>query len=95
MVLDLHHSLDKGLVIAFDKGYLDVPYCLHQNNKNKSRSIIDAKGYLQWADSGSMPLKSETLNCLSKQKIPVRSNDFMSMLHYVHNKYDSLEASQF
>lgn len=89
-VFDLHENLNKGIIIAFEKGYLDVPYCLHQNNKNKSRSIIDSKGYLQWADIGDIPFNNHLLNDFSKRKIPITSDGFLAMLGFMQKRYDNL-----
>ena len=55
-VLDLHPDLGTALVLAFAKGYLDVPYCLHPDNAGRSRSSLAADGRLLWAATGSMPI---------------------------------------
>ncbi len=95
-VLDLHCSLNKGLQIAFSKGYLDVPYCLHLDNKNLTRSIIDSRGYLQWAKTGNMPFNRDYLNDFPKRKIPITSDSFLYMLGFVQHKYDNFKPdSQF
>ncbi|MDR3490986.1 MAG: methylaspartate mutase [Gammaproteobacteria bacterium] len=91
-VLDLHCSLNKGLQIAFKKGYLDVPYCLHQNNKNLTRSVIDSRGYLQWAETGNLPFSQDYLNDFSKRKIPITSDGFLFMLGFVQHKYDNVKS---
>jgi methylaspartate mutase epsilon subunit len=53
-VLDLGPDLGKALTQAYQRGYLDVPYCLHPDNAGRSRSYLDSTGRLQWSDLGSM-----------------------------------------
>jgi methylaspartate mutase epsilon subunit len=55
-VLNLAPDLGDALTIAFRRGYLDVPYCLHPDNAGRSRSHLDAAGRLRWSHLGSMPL---------------------------------------
>ena len=55
-VLDLHPDLGTALVLAFARGYLDVPYCLHPDNAGRSRSSLADDGRLLWAATGSMPI---------------------------------------
>ncbi|WP_371503187.1 methylaspartate mutase [Kitasatospora sp. NBC_00374] len=49
-------DVGSALVRAFARGHLDVPYCLHQDNANRSRARIDARGRLRWSESGGMPV---------------------------------------
>ena len=39
-VLNLDSDIDTALLKAFEKGILDIPYCLHPDNRNESRSLI-------------------------------------------------------
>ncbi|WP_016908612.1 hypothetical protein [Streptomyces xiaopingdaonensis] len=55
-VLDLHPDLSRALLLAFRKGYLDIPYCLHPDNRGSTRSYIDADGWLRWEDTGALPI---------------------------------------
>ncbi|MEK9523463.1 methylaspartate mutase [Streptomyces sp. NPDC087908] len=55
-VLDLHTDPGSALLKAFERGYLDVPYCLHPDNAGRSRSHIDADGRLTWSNIGAMPI---------------------------------------
>ncbi len=57
-VLGLHSDIDTALLEAFRRGVLDIPFCLHPDNRNESRSLIDGDGHLRWLDSGQMPLPS-------------------------------------
>ena len=55
-VLELDTDIDTALLKAFERGILDIPFCLHPDNRNESRSVIAADGRLQWLDTGQMPL---------------------------------------
>jgi methylaspartate mutase epsilon subunit len=55
-VLALHPDLSRALLLAFRNGYLDIPYCLHPDNRGSTRSYIDADGWLRWEDTGALPI---------------------------------------
>jgi len=55
-VLGLAPSVAAALPIAFERGLLDVPYCLHPDNRNEARCAIGPDGRLEWCDTGRMPL---------------------------------------
>ncbi|HEX4702809.1 MAG TPA: methylaspartate mutase [Pseudonocardiaceae bacterium] len=55
-VLDLHGDLGQALAIAFERGHLDVPFCLHPDNAGRSASTIDDDGRLRWSAVGAMPI---------------------------------------
>lgn len=55
-VLDVHPRLDVAIVRAFDQGLLDIPFCLHPDNRNEARSVIGQDGRLEWLDVGRLPL---------------------------------------
>ena len=80
-----HNDIGQAFLQSFQKGQLDVPYCLHANNKGIAKTIIDERGYLKWADVGNMPI---ALSNSSKQMIT--SKAFMEMLSFVKYKYDDL-----
>src|SRR5690349_23687750 len=44
---------------AFHRGVLDVPYCLHPDNRGATRGVITSDGRLRWAEVGAMPIRSE------------------------------------
>lgn len=56
-VLNLDSDVGEAILKAFSLGIIDVPYCLHFDNKGKSRAYIDAAGILQWCDVGNMPIE--------------------------------------
>ncbi|MFI7388112.1 methylaspartate mutase [Streptomyces sp. NPDC049813] len=55
-VLDLDADLGTALVRAVERGYLDIPYCLHPDNVGRTRAHVDATGRLCWSQTGAMPL---------------------------------------
>jgi methylaspartate mutase epsilon subunit len=55
-VRNLAPTLTEALPLAFERGLLDVPYCLHPDNRNEARCVIDTDGRLVWWDTGLMPL---------------------------------------
>jgi methylaspartate mutase epsilon subunit len=54
--LQLGDDVGSALVNAFARGHLDVPYCLHRDNANRSRAVIAPDGTLQWSEPGAMPV---------------------------------------
>ncbi|MGW4807100.1 FAD/NAD(P)-binding protein [Kitasatospora sp. NPDC004272] len=55
-VLSLADDVGTALLRAFHRGTLDIPYCLHPDNRGGSRSVIADDGRLRWAAHGAMPL---------------------------------------
>ncbi|MFJ4713612.1 methylaspartate mutase [Streptomyces sp. NPDC088785] len=51
--------IDDALVAAFRRGVLDVPYCIHPDNRNAARSSVAADGRLIWTDTGAMAIDPE------------------------------------
>lgn len=87
-VLNLSPDLAKALAIAFTKGYLDIPYCLHQDNKRDASAWVDHLGNIQWAETGSIPFPSYLKHTIYKNKQPLTSSDLLTMLSYNQIKYD-------
>jgi methylaspartate mutase epsilon subunit len=56
-VLNLAPDVGRALLFAFERGYLDIPYCMHPDNAGRTRSYLDDAGRLCWADLGSLPLR--------------------------------------
>jgi methylaspartate mutase epsilon subunit len=84
-VLNLHSDLGQALLLAFKQGYLDVPYCLHPDNAGRSRSYIDADGWLRWGEVGSLPLGHLVPRTRSRR---ITSSGLLDDLSYVRRKYD-------
>jgi methylaspartate mutase epsilon subunit len=84
-VLNSHADLGSALLLAFKRGHLDIPYCLHPDNAGRCRSYIDGDGWLRWADTGSLPL-SDLVGARATR--PVTSADLLDALSYVRRGHD-------
>jgi methylaspartate mutase epsilon subunit len=84
-VLDCDEDIGRAMVVAFKRGLLDVPYCLHPDNAGRARSYLDADGSLRWADTGSLPLQGTGPG----RRRSVSSTDFMAALSYVQRTFDA------
>jgi methylaspartate mutase epsilon subunit len=49
-VLNDSQDPGKAIIKSFEQGVLDVPYCLHLDNRGRTRTYIDGDGCLRWAD---------------------------------------------
>lgn len=86
-VLDLDGDPGDALRAAFQKGILDVPYCLHGDNANRARSYIDSLGMLRWESVGHMPILSRRPG--SAQAKSLDAFEFLGMLRSVERRFDA------
>jgi methylaspartate mutase epsilon subunit len=84
-VLGLDGDVGAALIRAFGLGLLDVPYCLHDDNRGESRSYIDRDGRLRWARVGSIPVPRSIAPSTAR---PVTSSDLITALQYVRRRFD-------
>jgi methylaspartate mutase epsilon subunit len=84
-VLNLDADIGRALLRAFSHGYLDIPYCVHPDNRGRTRSHIDGEGRLQWADIGSLPL-SHVVE--SVRPGAMTSAGLLDALSYVQRRFD-------
>jgi methylaspartate mutase epsilon subunit len=89
-VLGLHHDLPRALLAAFERGLLDVPFCLHPDNAGRSRSFIDPAGRLRWSRTGSMPIRADA----SADATPLTASGLLSALNHVAEHHDRTAAPQ-
>ena len=87
-VLDLHCELDSALLRGVERGYLDVPYCLHPDNPGRTRSMLDDEGRLGWSETGSLPIRDPARTAGPTANRRADSSDLLSALSYVKNRYD-------
>ena len=87
-VVGLDASLDRAIQLAFQKGYLDVPYCLHPDNCNRATSWVDHDGNIYLADPGNIPLPSHLQDTVYRRRKAVTSEDLRRMLSFNLMKYD-------
>lgn len=86
-VLALSDDLGVALLKAFDRGLLDVPFCLHPDNRGAVRSTVAPDGRLQWTDLGALPLLTT-----SRRTIPMTSRQLSGMLGRVAREHDQAAA---
>ncbi|MGV9457335.1 methylaspartate mutase [Streptomyces sp. NPDC003635] len=84
-VLDLDPDLGTALLKAFERGYLDVPYCLHPDNAGRTRSHIDADGRLTWSDIGALPIGKVTAHRGAR----LTAAGLYDALTHVQSRYDA------
>ncbi|WP_275562772.1 methylaspartate mutase [Streptomyces sp. 5-6(2022)] len=85
-VRNLHRDIGTALLLAFRRGYLDVPYCVHPDNRGRTRSALDGAGRLCWADTGALPVPPP------ERRAPagaVTSSGLLEDLFYIQRKYDA------
>ncbi|MEU6037807.1 methylaspartate mutase [Actinomadura sp. NPDC047616] len=87
-VLDLSEDLGEAFAAAFARGYLDVPYCLHPDNRNRARTFLDDTGRLRWAAVGGMPLKPSPPGRNRRGTAP-ESVELLRMLHWMRERFDN------
>lgn len=83
-VLELDRDLGQGILRSFERGILDIPYCLHQDNANRARAVIDTDGRLLWRSVGKMPIEHRT----SRTESEVGAMEFLRMLSFMREKFD-------
>jgi methylaspartate mutase epsilon subunit len=88
-VLQLSPDIGEALVIAFERGFLDVPFCLHPDNAGRARSYLAPSGRLGWTDIGTLPVAGIA------EVVPagrMAAADLLASLHWVADRYDRMAA---
>ena len=89
-VLDLRsaHRGDLGAALcdAFERGLLDVPYCLHPDNRGDARGHVASDGRLVWSSTGRMPLPGAAS---ATRATRTTSAALHASLTYVRRRYDA------
>ncbi|MFJ1764715.1 methylaspartate mutase [Amycolatopsis sp. NPDC088138] len=86
--LSLHADVGTALLLAFRRGYLDVPYCLHPDNAGRSRGWIAEDGSLHWTSTGNMPVPEPVREAGHGQC----AADLLRALHHVRRRFDAPSA---
>ncbi|HET9137747.1 methylaspartate mutase [Actinophytocola sp.] len=84
-VLALHDDIGRALVIAFARGQLDVPFCLHPDNAGRTRGRLGADGRLEWQRIGSLPI-GDLVELPATERMT--SADLLNALRYVERTFD-------
>ena len=90
-VLNGPDELGAALLWAFHRGYLDIPYCVHPDNRGRTRSHIDGNGWLRWSKTGSLPIGSLVATDRSRT---VTAAGLLADLSYVRNRYDGTAPAE-
>jgi methylaspartate mutase epsilon subunit len=84
-VLELSPYPGRALELAFARGYLDVPYCLHPDNAGRARSVLDTDGRLLWSELGALPLAGLVRPARSRR---MTSAGLLRSLSHVQRTFD-------
>lgn len=89
--LELHEDVGTALTRAFAAGILDVPFCLHEDNRGLTQAAVDGEGRLRWTRTGRMPLPRR----VGAAPGPVTAGRLLQMLRYTADRHDllALEAA--
>ncbi|MBT2383210.1 methylaspartate mutase [Streptomyces sp. ISL-11] len=90
-VLGLHADVGQALLLAFRAGYLDIPYCLHPDNRGETRSYIDDSGRLRWDRIGRLPIGGLVARDRPRR---VTSAGLLDDLSYVRRRFDEAPLGQ-
>lgn len=88
-VLELDDDIGAALVKAFERGLLDVPYCLHTDNAGRTRSYVDDTGRVCWSQLGSLPVRPNA----DLRPRHVGSAELLGALNHVRHRYDAVETA--
>ncbi len=88
-VLNISKDPSIAIEIAFNKGYLDVPFCLHQSNRKLTLAHIDSSGCISWTRVGNLQISDVIHYNKSNVESNLNSKAFLRMLSYNELKYDS------
>ncbi|WP_237774478.1 methylaspartate mutase [Actinosynnema sp. ALI-1.44] len=83
-VLGCAPTVARALPLAFEKGLLDVPYCLHPDNDNRTRSVVGPDGRLEWWNTGRMPLPA----AVRVHREPLSHRRLLDDLDYQRRRFD-------
>jgi methylaspartate mutase epsilon subunit len=86
-VLDLHPDIGTALVEAFSRGLLDIPFCLHRDNRGATSCLIDDRGALVWGARGRLPLPAAPGRAGRDE---LTSDRLFTMLDHVACRYDGM-----
>lgn len=90
-VLNLHHDLPTALALAFRKGVMDIPFCLHPDNGGLARCTIDDCGFLCWAEVGNLPVENKRPMTTGGKINPF---EFLKMLSFMADRFDNQSLRQ-
>lgn len=86
-VLSKHPDISIAIQQAFAEGVLDIPFCSHRDNANRSRPALNQQGFISWADPGNIPVSGSSRNVSA---LTLTSNGLLKALRFNKEKYDKL-----
>lgn len=92
LLLNLDADLPTAIRLAFEKGYWDVPFCLHPDNHNRVQAVLDQSGVVLWSKIGNIPFPKTILKHNAFKNQSLGSSDLLQMLSFNQIKYDSLHS---
>ncbi|MCM2411698.1 methylaspartate mutase [Streptomyces sp. RKAG290] len=91
--LELGDTVGSSLVAAFAQGRLDLPYCLHPDNANRSRGTIDRHAMLSWSRAGAMPVRTADAGDPAWPAAEVDARSLTRMLSHNERRFDREERT--
>lgn len=88
-VLGLHPDVGQALVRAFGRGLLDIPFCLHADNRGETRATVDDRGALVWTRRGRLPIPARAD---TGRDAGLRSDELLAVLGHVAARYDAVTS---
>lgn len=85
-VLNLAPDIGKALIRAFTLGILDIPFCLHADNRGEATCILDERGCLVWGRTGKLPISDGSRR---GNNVRLGSGELYRMLNYIADRYDN------
>ena len=84
-VLNLAGEPAVAIIEAFHRGLLDIPYCLHSDNRQLTRAGINSRGLLYWVETGNL-----NITCAKRNDRPANmtADSLLRQLQYVSDSYD-------
>lgn len=83
---DLDSSIAPALIKGFQRGYLDLPFCIHADNRNRARGYLDpCSGTIEWETTGNLPI---SLKMPRRPTTKLTSSSFLTSLNFNRTRYD-------
>lgn len=86
-VLELAKEPGEAILKAFRLGYLDVPWCLHPDNRQLARTTLAPDGSVLWANTGQVPLEG-LLDTRESESASPTSSKLLTHLSWLQQRYD-------
>ncbi|MCB0606243.1 MAG: methylaspartate mutase [Lewinellaceae bacterium] len=88
VLLNADNNLENAIAAVFSKGYWDIPFCLHPDNRNAAFARLDDEGRVEWADTGNIPFPARILKNHRRKNKKLSSKELLLMVSYNQIKYD-------